>query len=122
MAAAGSQVRKGLEGVVASQTAIGEVDGDACQLIYRGYPIGELVGRATYEEVSYLLLHGGLPTSAQLGVWSRQLDAQRTLPREAASALAALPAAADPMALLRTTVSLLGVYDPESGRFIDLVL
>jgi citrate synthase len=108
-----AEVRKGLEGVVASQTSIGEVDGTRCQLIYRGYLIDELVGRATYEELSYLLLHGSLPTRTQLADWTRSLESQRDLPREVAALLGSLPARADPMALLRSAVSLLGVHDPE---------
>ena len=56
---------KGLEGVLAGETSISDVDGHRCQLIYRGYHIDELAGRATYEEVSYLLLNGTLPARSQ---------------------------------------------------------
>ncbi len=108
--------RKGLEGVVAGETAISDVDGQRCQLIYRGYPIDELVGRATYEEVSYLLLHGSLPTRSQLADWARQLDASRPLESQILSLLQALPPQADPMALLRTVMSALGLYDPEADQ------
>ena len=71
--AAPGQVHKGLEGVVAGETHISEVDGHRCQLIYRGYPIDELVGKAAYEEVSYLLIFGRLPARAELREWTQQL-------------------------------------------------
>ncbi|MEK7862691.1 MAG: citrate/2-methylcitrate synthase, partial [Chloroflexota bacterium] len=93
-------VRKGLEGVVADETAISDVDGQRCQLIYRGYTLDELVGRATYEEVSYLLMHGALPNRSELAAWTSQLDAQRALDPPVAALLPALPHRADPMALL----------------------
>ena len=104
-------VRRGLEGVVAGDTAISDVDGQRCQLIYRGYPIGELAGRATHEEVSFLLLEGTLPTRAQLAEWTARLAAGRALEPPLLSLLQSLPRHAEPMALLRTAVSFLGAYD-----------
>jgi citrate synthase len=110
------QIRKGLEGVVAGETAISEVDGQLCQLIYRGYQIAELVGKATYEEVSYLLIFGSLPTKIQLAEWNGQLVTARTLEPPIVSLLHALPRQANPMALLRTAISALGLYDTEEER------
>ena len=110
-AAQPSKAQKGLEGVVAGDTAISDVDGQRCQLIYRGYHIDELVGRATYEEVSYLLLSGALPTRSGLADWTAQLESARTLEPPIVSLLQSLPAQAGPMALLRTAVSALGLYD-----------
>jgi len=107
-------VRKGLEGVVAGETAISDVDGQRCQLIYRGYALDELVGRATYEEVSYLLLHGTLPNRSELTAWTSQLDAQRALDPPVAALLPSLPHRADPMALLRSVLSLVSLYDPDA--------
>lgn len=109
-----AEVRRGLEGVVAGTTSISEVDGQRCQLLYRGYHIDELVGRATYEEVSYLLLGGTLPARAQLAEWTAQLDAARSLEPPIRSFLQALPRQAEPMAALRTAISLLGLHDPEA--------
>jgi citrate synthase len=108
------RVHKGLEGVVAGETSISDVDGQRCQLIYRGYHLDELVGKATYEEVSYLLLYGALPTRSQLTDWTRQLVAARSLEPQIVSLMQALPHRAGPMALLRTVISALGVYDPEA--------
>ena len=107
-------VRKGLEGVVAGETAISDVDGQRCQLIYRGYAIDELAGKATYEEVSYLLLFGQLPATRPLADWTAQLAASRALEPELLALLQAFPPQADPMALLRTCVSALGLYDAEA--------
>ena len=106
-------IRKGLEGIIAGETAISDVDGHRCQLIYRGYHIDELSGKASYEEVSHLLLHGQLPTKAQLSGWTKQLDANRALDPKLLGLLQAFPPQAGPMALLRTAVSALGVFDPE---------
>jgi len=109
-----ASIRKGLEGVVAGETSISDVDGVKCQLIYRGYNIDELAGKATYEEVSYLLLAGALPARAQLSAWTKQLEASRALEPHALALLQSLPRDADPMALLRTVISALGLYDAEA--------
>jgi citrate synthase len=108
------EVRKGLEGIIAGETAICQVDGQGCQLIYRGYNIDELVGRASYEETSYLLLQGSLPTKTQLAEWSHQLESQRSLDSNTLSILNLLPAHGQPMALLRTLVSAMGLFDAEA--------
>ncbi len=113
-AGASTEVKKGLEGVVAGESHIGDVDGARCQLIYRGYNIDELVGRATYEEVAYLLWDGALPTRAQLDAWSQQLAACRALPHEIIALLHSLPKDVPPMSVLRTAVSALALYDPEA--------
>ena len=106
-------IRKGLEGIIAGETAISDVDGHRCQLIYRGYHIDELAGNASYEEVSYLLLHGQLPTKSQLASWTKQLEAHRALEPQLLQLLQSLPKHAGPMALLRTVVSAMGVFDPD---------
>ncbi len=113
---AAPKIAKGLEGVIADETRISEVDGQQCQLIYQGYNIDELVGRASYEEVSYLLFHGELPTRAQLAQWAGQLDAHRALDQRERAMLESLPREAGPMALLRTVMSVLGLYDTEAEQ------
>ncbi len=107
-------IQRGLEGVVAGETWISDVDGQRCQLIYRGYNIDELAGKATYEEVSYLLLYNALPTCEQLISWSRLLESSRALEPPLLSLLQTLPPTADPMATLRTAISALGLYDPKA--------
>ena len=105
-----NQLRKGLEGVVASDTHISDVDGANCQLIYRGYSIDELVGKATYEEVAHLLLKGHLPTRPELVDWSAQLASRRALDPETLRIMSTLPFG-NPMSYLRTVVSILGLAD-----------
>jgi len=108
------EVHKGLEGVVAAETRISDVDGNRCQLIYRGYNIDELVGHATYEEVSFLLLEGRLPAPRELTEWVRQLEANRALDAKLLAALQVLPRSAGSMAQLRTAMSCLGLDDSET--------
>ena len=109
-------VQKGLDGIVADETRISEVDGQRCQLIYQGYVLDELVGKTTYEEVSYLLLNGALPTRVQLSIWVQQLDAHRALDPQVVTWLQSLPPQANPMALLRTLYSMLGLLAPETEQ------
>ncbi len=107
-------IQKGLDGVIADETAISDVDGQQCQLIYRGYPIDELVGRASYEEVAHLLFYNALPDRAQLTAWTARLEQERPLEPELLALLQSFPRQADPMAALRTAVSALGLYDPKA--------
>ena len=102
----------GLEGVIAGETAICWVDPEA-GLLYRGYDIHELALHAGFEEVAWLLLQGELPTPAQLGVFSRQLAEDRSLPSQVLSMLCLLPQGTHPMDALRTGVSMLAAFDPD---------
>lgn len=112
--AAQEGVRKGLEGVVASDTHLSHVDGANCQLIYRGYAIGELVDRASYEEVCFLLFEGRLPTKAELAAWTQRLAERRALDPHLLQMMTLLPLT-DPMASLRTVVSIMGLMDPSGN-------
>jgi citrate synthase len=107
-------VSKGLEGVVASDTKISDVDGTNCQLIYRGYSIDELAGKASYEEVAYLLMRGQLPTSSELAAWQEELRVHRPLEPETLRLMQQLPLG-EPMAYLRTVVSAIGLADPSAN-------
>ena len=66
-------VGPGLEGAIACESKIGYVNGSKGWLIYRGYDIFDLCAHSTYEEVSYLLMHGSLPTESQLSVFKQKL-------------------------------------------------
>ena len=99
----------GLEGVVAAQTAISEVDGANGRLIYRGgYLIEDLAPVVTYEEVAYLLWHGELPNQTQLDEQCKVMAAARHLNKAAQGALLAMDPATEPMDVLRTVVSAQG--------------
>ncbi|HBH97702.1 MAG TPA: citrate synthase [Candidatus Omnitrophica bacterium] len=108
-------IQKGLEGVVASETRLSDVDGVGCRLIYVGYSIDELVGKASYEEVAFLLLNGHLPAREELRGWTQQLASQRALPAEVLQAMQMLPYG-EPMAYLRTVISLIGLGDASAER------
>ena len=99
----------GLEGVVAAETAVSEVDGANGRLIYRGgYLIEDLAPVASYEEVAYLLWHGELPSKAQLDALRHQMALARSLSDPACGALLATDPATTPMDILRTVVSAQG--------------
>lgn len=98
----------GLEGVVAAQTEISEVDGQNGRLIYRGGYLIQQLAERSFEEIAYLLWHGELPNSAQLSDLKRQLAATSPLNEAARAALSGLPSNADPMDALRTLVSAQG--------------
>src|SRR6476646_3466564 len=100
---------RGLEGVVAASTKISHVFGEEGRLVYQGYEISELAGKATYEEVCYLLWHGKLPNATELEQLNKQMRSQRALPEEATATIRALPKDADPMDVLRTAISAAGV-------------
>jgi citrate synthase len=101
----------GLEGVVVGETAISTVEGG---LSYRGYPVTELAEKAGFDEVAYLLLHGELPSAAQLADFRKRIAAARQLPESLQALLKALPRATPPMDALRSAVSVLAHYDPET--------
>jgi citrate synthase len=73
-------INSGLEGVVAATTGLSDVDGERGELIIAGYPVGELAERATFEETTWLLWHGELPTAGQLEAFAAELAAERELP------------------------------------------
>ncbi|HLQ62181.1 MAG TPA: citrate/2-methylcitrate synthase [Candidatus Acidoferrales bacterium] len=104
-----SEFSPGLEGVLAARTEISEVDGQNGRLIYRGgYLIQDLAASCGFEEVAFLLLHGELPTAAELRSFRSDLAGRRELVPAAAAALQALPPEADPMDVLRTALSAQG--------------
>jgi len=99
----------GLEGVVAAETAVSEVDGANGRLIYRGgYLIEDIAPVASFEEVAYLLWHGELPNEKELDELHQRMGTARSLNKSAAGALMAMDASIDPMDVLRTVVSAQG--------------
>lgn len=102
----------GLAGVVAGQTAVGEVT--QTSLRYRGYEIADLAAHATFEEAAHLLIHGELPNAAELKDFRRRVQSAMTLPKQVAAAIDEMPKSTPPMDVLRTAVSLLGHYDPDA--------
>ena len=103
----------GLAGVTAGQTALCTVGKEGAGLTYRGYDIYDLSDNASFEEVAYLLLHGKLPTRAELDAYIAKLISLRGLPGQLKQVLESIPADAHPMDVLRTGVSFLGNIEPE---------
>src|SRR5947207_12639717 len=109
-----SALIRGLEGVVAAETRLCDLDGKNGRLAYDGYDIDELARKATFEEVTYLLLHGELPKAAQLDALTVALTAAREIPRELFAAFRLMPKATDPMRVLQAAVAILGMSDPDA--------
>lgn len=104
-----------LSGVVAGNTSLCTVGRTGNDLHYRGYDILDIAGRCEFEEIAHLLVHGTLPTVAELSAYKAKLSALRGLPEIVRRSLELLPAAAHPMDVMRTGVSALGCILPESG-------
>lgn len=103
----------GLAGVTAGQTAICTVGKEGAGLTYRGYDIYDLADNASFEEVAYLLIHGKLPTQAELDAYVQRLKGMRGLPALVRETLEKIPATTHPMDVLRTGCSVLGNVEPE---------
>ena len=103
----------GLRGVVAAQSSIGDVNGEKGVLIYQGYDIHDLAENSTFEEVIYLLWNGRLPQARELSDFIQQFQANYAVPDEILEMMETFPKDANPMDVLRTTVSALGFYDKQ---------
>jgi citrate synthase len=104
---------KGLEGIVAANSGICWIDGDAGVLAYRGIDIHELAVHSTFEETTYLLWNGRLPNELALREFTSQLTLARTIDQRIIDMLKSFPASATPMEVLRTAVSALSFYDAD---------
>jgi citrate synthase len=107
-------INRGLKDVYLDTTQSSYIDGEKGILLYRGYNIHDLAANSSFEEVSYLLLHGALPTSEELSAFKKRLAANRALPKEVIQVIS-LVQKAHPMDVLRTAVSALAAYDPDTA-------
>src|SRR5699024_7268715 len=107
-----TEIRKGLNGVVADVSAISKVNSETNSLLYRGYPVPELAATQSFEAVAYLLWNGELPTADHLSEAIAHERSHRALDGQVRTALDALPADCQRMDSLRTAVSVLGAVDP----------
>src|SRR6516164_6536740 len=103
-----------LSGVVAGNTALCTVGRTGNDLHYRGYDILDIADTCEFEEIAYLLVHGKLPTTAELSEYKSNLRALRGVPEPVRETLERIPAAAHPMDVMRTAVSALGGVLPEA--------
>ena len=105
-----------LSGVTAGNTALCTVGRTGNDLHYRGYDILDMAERAEFEEVACLLVHGHLPTRAELAAYHAKLRAMRGIPAPLKTTLEAIPASAHPMDVMRSGVSMLGSLLPEHDK------
>lgn len=103
---------RGLKDVVLDTTESSFIDGEAGVLLYRGYNIHDLAQHSSFDEVSYLLLYGALPTRSELEAFQSRLSGYRALPAEVVKVLD-LVKASHPMDALRTGASALAAFDPD---------
>ncbi|HER62661.1 MAG TPA: citrate synthase, partial [Desulfobacteraceae bacterium] len=107
---------EGLADVIACNSAICFIDGQLGRLVYRGYDVLDLAAHSTFEEVAYLLWYGRLPGRTEYQAFLDGFTGSMTLPVETVMILRMFPKAATPMEVLRTAVSSLGHWDPDSGN------
>ncbi|NOT63860.1 MAG: citrate synthase [Acidobacteria bacterium] len=112
---ANANANAGLRDVPAAPSSICWIDGDEGILSYRGYNIHDLATHCSFEEVIYLLWYGKLPNQSQLDELKGKLNANMSAPPEVLGLMMAFPQNAVPMAALRTAVSALAFYDPETN-------
>jgi citrate synthase len=112
--AEGTQLIRGLEGVVAAETELCDLDGANGRLAYRGYDIDDLARKATFEEVAYLLWMGELPNRSELDRFTAELAAARPIPADLVKAYELMPRQTDPMRVLQASVAIIGMHDPDA--------
>ena len=105
-----------LSGVAAGNTALCTVGRTGNDLHYRGYDILDMAAVCEFEEIAYLLVHGELPTPAELAAYHHKLASLRAIPAAVRTVLEQIPASAHPMDVMRTGVSMLGSVMPEDAR------
>jgi len=104
----------GLRGVLAATSSVSDVNGEKGQLIFQGYDIHDLAANSTFEEVVFLLWHKRLPTSSELDELRQAIARAYDLPDEIIGIMKRIPHEADPIDVLRTVVSALEFFDPNS--------
>ena len=112
--AAETRIHRGLKGVYFDRSPATYIDGQAGELRYYGYSIHDLAERSTFEETAYLLLHAELPDQAELAEFDRSLKAERQLPEPIFDIIKSI-CTAHPMDVLRTSVSALAAFDPDTA-------
>jgi len=115
MAPPDKKMGTGLRGIIAGETALCTVGKTGTGLTYCGYDIADLAANARFEEISWLLTHGELPTQAELDDYVARLKSLRGLPAAMKDTLERIPASAHPMDVMRTGCSMLGNLEPESN-------
>src|SRR5438477_4094437 len=116
-----TKISSGLEDVVAATTRLSHVDGEAGELIIAGFPVGELAAHATFEETTWLLWHGELPTEAELREFCTELAAHRALPPATLALLRECARAGiDSMDPLRSALGTVSLVSTEAVAIVAL--
>ena len=116
-----TKVSSGLEDVVAATTRLSHVDGEAGELIIAGFPVGELAAHATFEQTTWLLWHGELPTPAELATFRADLAAHRKLPPATLALLRdAAPARLDYMDALRMGIDTVSLVSSDAVAIVGI--
>src|SRR5258706_396509 len=108
--------KAGLEDVVAGTSSVCLVDGVEGRLLYRGYDIQDLAENSTFAETAFLLWYEHLPSKKEMDAYLRVCKEATELPYQVNMLLRLFPRTATPMEVLRTAISSLGHYDPDSGN------
>ena len=109
------EIKKGLIGVISDETKVSEVMPEINSLTYRGYTVQDLCAKCKFEEVAYLLLHDDLPNSKQLEDFEKEERANRPISENLKSIIKNYPKNAHPMDTTRTSVSHMGLEDPDTA-------
>jgi len=109
------EIRRGLVGVIADESAVSKVVPETNSLTYRGYPVQDLCEACSFEEVAFLLWNGELPTKAELAAFRAEEAAARPITPALHRVIADFPKDAHPMDAIRTAVSFMGMEDPETA-------
>ncbi|MDP8208626.1 MAG: citrate/2-methylcitrate synthase [Candidatus Electryonea clarkiae] len=104
---------RGLENLIAGETGISKIDGDNGKLWYRGYTIEDLAEHGSFDEVSYLLIHGELPTASQYERWRKDMENWHEPPEEAMAVIKTLPDDTHALMLYRTMLSVAACHIPQ---------
>ena len=107
------EIKRGLRDVYIDRTKSSFIDGKIGKLLYRGYNIDDLAQHSTFEETIYLLMYSELPTQSQLDTFTAELNSSRALPEDIIS-LIDIVKDSHPMDVLRTAISALSAFDPET--------
>jgi 2-methylcitrate synthase/citrate synthase II len=110
-----SDIKRGLDGVVVDESAVSKVMPEINALTYRGYPVQELAENCRFEEVAYLIADGELPTAAQLSDFEGEERENRAISEDLLAVISRYPPTCHPMDTTRTSVSFLGLEDPETA-------
>jgi len=113
------ELRKGLEDIAVKETAITFIDGELGRLYYRGYSIFDLAEFSNFEETAYLIWYGKLPNERELAELKIKLSSNRELPDSIINYIKEVKKDANPMDVLRTTISMLGVEDTDNSDIME---